>query len=162
MLLIKERIPLPPRNSPDAVKARKISEFTTRSFHAFSLSHQTASTDYGFLKRSTFYAFSGAIFFTSLGNFIPSLWLPSFAADLNLSTSDGTLLVAIMNGECTCDVPLFKRPTDFRTIFSSCVSTRSHSPRMALRPTPNKICRDLFVPWVRSCLFSALGLGDPD
>jgi len=56
--------------------------------------------------------------FTSLGNFIPSIYLPglyslcitplfslmnvcdaAYAADLGLKTSDGTMLVAVMNGE---------------------------------------------------------------
>ncbi|WVQ82074.1 hypothetical protein IAT38_004202 [Cryptococcus sp. DSM 104549] len=33
----------------------------------------------------------------SLGNFIPSLWIPSYAEDLKLSHPDGTALIAILN-----------------------------------------------------------------
>jgi len=49
-----------------------------------------------FVKRNTFYAFVLSILFTSLGNFLPSIYLPSYAADLGLSQSNGTLLVVMM------------------------------------------------------------------
>ena len=49
-----------------------------------------------FLKSSPFWAFTGAVLLTSLGNFIPSIYLPSYAVDLGLSTSNGTLLVSMM------------------------------------------------------------------
>lgn len=51
---------------------------------------------YTFLKRNTFYAFVLSILFTSLGNFLPSIYLPSYATDLGLSQSNGTLLVVMM------------------------------------------------------------------
>lgn len=75
---IKPRIPTPARNSPDAIRSRKI--------------------DRNFLKHTPFYAFTGAILLTSLSNFVPSVWIPSFAADLNLSRETGTILVAVMSG----------------------------------------------------------------
>jgi hypothetical protein len=49
-----------------------------------------------FMKRNTFYAFVLSILFTSLGNFLPSIYLPSYATDLGLSQSNGTLLVVMM------------------------------------------------------------------
>lgn len=69
--------------------------------------------DRAFLRRSAFYAFTSAIFFSSLGNFMPSLYLPSssipphhldhllthhpaFAADLGLA-NQGTLIISILN-----------------------------------------------------------------
>lgn len=36
---------------------------------------------------------------SSLGNFIPLLWLPSYAAAINTRTPDGATLVSLMNGE---------------------------------------------------------------
>lgn len=56
-----------------------------------------ARIDWGFLKTSSFWAFTGAITLTSLGNFLPSIYLPSFATDIGLSTSESTLLIVIMN-----------------------------------------------------------------
>lgn len=49
-----------------------------------------------FLKSSPFWAFTGAMLLTSLGNFVPSIYLPSYAVDLGLSTLSGTLLVSMM------------------------------------------------------------------
>ncbi|KAK4698438.1 hypothetical protein P7C70_g7837, partial [Phenoliferia sp. Uapishka_3] len=74
---IKPRIPLPPKNSMDARRARQI--------------------DRAIFKRSTFWAFSGCILLSSFGNFVPSIFVPSFALDLNLTQNDGTLLIAVMN-----------------------------------------------------------------
>lgn len=54
--LIKPRIPVPQKGSPEARLARRI--------------------DRRFLQRSTLYAFTGAILFNSLGGFIPSVWIP--------------------------------------------------------------------------------------
>lgn len=60
LAFIKPRIPVPKYGSADAKIARKI--------------------DPVFLKRSTFYAFTGTILISSLGNFIPSVWIPSALA----------------------------------------------------------------------------------
>ncbi|KAM0751416.1 putative monocarboxylic acid transporter [Meredithblackwellia eburnea MCA 4105] len=77
LLPIKPRIPLPKKGSQDAKQSRRL--------------------DYSFLKQSPFFAFSGAILLSSLGNFVPSVWVPSFALDLNLTQTDGTVLVSVMN-----------------------------------------------------------------
>ena len=75
-----------------------------------------------FLKRSTFYAFTGTILISSLGNFIPSVWIPStlllflssfctndalpgYAIDLGLPESTGTRLIALMNGSSAPSEP---------------------------------------------------------
>ncbi|WVR05479.1 hypothetical protein IAU60_002495 [Kwoniella sp. DSM 27419] len=58
---------------------------------------QRARVDWSFLKRKTLVIGTSVILLTSLGNFIPSLWLPSYADDLKLRHPDGTSLIAIMN-----------------------------------------------------------------
>nr|KIR45767.1 monocarboxylic acid transporter [Cryptococcus bacillisporus CA1280] len=52
---------------------------------------------FSFLKRSV--AFTGPliILFVSMGNFIPTVWLPSYADDLKLRHLNGTALIAILN-----------------------------------------------------------------
>ncbi|KAM0751381.1 putative monocarboxylic acid transporter [Meredithblackwellia eburnea MCA 4105] len=74
---IKARVPLPARDPTE--KRRKV------------------KLDTKFLKRSPFYAFASAILLSSMGNFLPSLWVPSFALDLHLSETEGTILIAAMN-----------------------------------------------------------------
>ena len=49
-----------------------------------------------FLRKQTFYAFCGCILLTSFGNFLPAVYLPSYARDIGLSDDKGTLLVAMM------------------------------------------------------------------
>ncbi|ODN82711.1 hypothetical protein, variant 1 [Cryptococcus amylolentus CBS 6039] len=51
----------------------------------------------GFMKSFTFFMGIFTILFTSLGNFVPSLWLPSYADDLNLTSPSGTALISILN-----------------------------------------------------------------
>lgn len=53
---IKPRVPVAPRGSVEAARARRV--------------------DTAFLKRTPFYAFGASILFSSLGNFIPSVWIP--------------------------------------------------------------------------------------
>lgn len=55
LVWIRPRIPIP-KDSRERAQARRI--------------------DTGFLKKSTFYAFVGSTLFSSLGNFIPSVWIP--------------------------------------------------------------------------------------
>ncbi|KAI5477335.1 hypothetical protein MNV49_006477 [Pseudohyphozyma bogoriensis] len=74
---IRPRVPPPPAGTAAARQARKV--------------------NFSFMKRSTLWAFSGAIMFSSLGNFIPSVWLPTYALDVSLTENDGTLLVSVMN-----------------------------------------------------------------
>lgn len=77
---IRERIPVPRRNRRGA----------------YDEDAPTRRIPLSFIKRNTFYAFVLSILFTSLGNFIPSIYLPSYASDLGLSQSKGTLLVVMM------------------------------------------------------------------
>lgn len=51
----------------------------------------------GFLHTSTFWILAGGYVISSLGYFIPSIYLPTFARSLGLSPSIGTLLVALVN-----------------------------------------------------------------
>ncbi|ORY74552.1 putative monocarboxylic acid transporter [Leucosporidium creatinivorum] len=73
---LRPRLPVP-KNSVEMAAARKV--------------------DTAFLKRSTFYAFSGATLLVSFGNFIPSVWIPTYVTDLGMSEYDGTILLAVMN-----------------------------------------------------------------
>lgn len=52
----------------------------------------------GFLKTSTFWFLQAGLIIESLGYFLPSIYLPTFAAHLGLSPSTGSLLVALLNG----------------------------------------------------------------
>jgi len=63
ILFIKRRIPLPSRSHAAAVQG--LAE------------RRHKKVDWSFLKRKTFYAGVMTIFITSLGNFVPSVWLPS-------------------------------------------------------------------------------------
>lgn len=40
-------------------------------------SHARPKVNWSFLRRNTFYAFGGSILFSSLGNFLPTVWIPS-------------------------------------------------------------------------------------
>ncbi|KAK8845320.1 hypothetical protein IAR55_006033 [Kwoniella newhampshirensis] len=53
--------------------------------------------DWSFMKRHAMLMGTLTILMTSLGNFIPSLWLPSYADELHLSNPSGTALIALMN-----------------------------------------------------------------
>lgn len=66
---------------------------------AAGLPRHSRKIDLVFLKRNTFWAFICANLFLSLGTFIPTIYLPSYAADLGLSKTFGTLLVSMMNGQ---------------------------------------------------------------
>ena len=50
-----------------------------------------------FLKRSSFWAFGATITITSLGAFLPSIYLPTYAKDLGYSNNVGTVLIVVMN-----------------------------------------------------------------
>ncbi|KAJ3788249.1 MFS general substrate transporter [Lentinula aff. detonsa] len=51
-----------------------------------------------FLSFSPFWILFAANLFQGLGSFLPSLYLPTFASDLNLGTTSGTLALAFLNG----------------------------------------------------------------
>ncbi|KAG9030145.1 hypothetical protein FRB95_004283 [Tulasnella sp. JGI-2019a] len=57
-----------------------------------------AHIDTSFLRNSVFWVFFIANVFQAFANFLPGLYLPSFAHDLNLSSISGTLALAVMNG----------------------------------------------------------------
>lgn len=52
-----------------------------------------------FLKNNAFYCFMLATFAFSLGNLLPNVYLPTFIATLGMKKSNGTILVAALNGE---------------------------------------------------------------
>ncbi|KAG8855705.1 hypothetical protein FRB96_006749 [Tulasnella sp. 330] len=54
--------------------------------------------DTGFLRSSAFWVFFTANAFQAFANFLPGLYIPSFAYDLKLSALAGTLALALMNG----------------------------------------------------------------
>lgn len=45
-------------------------------------SHPRPKANWSFLRRNTFYAFGGSILLTSLGNFLPTVWIPSESCGL--------------------------------------------------------------------------------
>ena len=59
---------------------------------------QPARYGFRFLRTSTFWLLQIGLIIESLGYFIPSIYLPTLARSLGLSTSTGTLLVALING----------------------------------------------------------------
>lgn len=50
-----------------------------------------------FLGRSAFWSYGATIAVTSLGGFLPTIYLPTYATDLGLSKNTGTLLLILMN-----------------------------------------------------------------
>ncbi|KAG8977429.1 hypothetical protein FRC05_001827 [Tulasnella sp. 425] len=56
-----------------------------------------SAVDTSFLKNQVFWIFFIANIIQALANFLPGIYLPSFANDLNLSTTSGTLALALMN-----------------------------------------------------------------
>ncbi|KAG8926282.1 hypothetical protein FRC01_009062 [Tulasnella sp. 417] len=55
------------------------------------------AVDTSFLKNQVFWIFFIANIIQAFANFLPGIYLPSFANDLNLSTTSGTLALALMN-----------------------------------------------------------------
>ena len=58
---------------------------------------QPARVGLSFLKTSAFWFLQVGLIFESMGYFIPSIYLPTFARSLGLSPAIGTLLVALVN-----------------------------------------------------------------
>ncbi|KAL1409635.1 hypothetical protein Q8F55_003631 [Vanrija albida] len=56
-----------------------------------------SAIDWSFLKKGGMWAGTLVILFTAMGNFIPSLWIPTFADAIGATRPNGTALVAIMN-----------------------------------------------------------------
>ncbi|KAF8608595.1 MFS general substrate transporter [Ceratobasidium sp. AG-I] len=53
--------------------------------------------DWSFLRNPQFLILFLGNFLQGLGNFIPVLWLPTFATDINLNVTSGTLILALIN-----------------------------------------------------------------
>ncbi|OCF78560.1 monocarboxylic acid transporter [Kwoniella mangroviensis CBS 8886] len=53
--------------------------------------------DWSFIRRSALYLAISTIGLTSMGNFIPNLWLPSFVDEMGMTKPNGTVLIAILN-----------------------------------------------------------------
>ncbi|KAL1408130.1 hypothetical protein Q8F55_004933 [Vanrija albida] len=81
---IKRRIPLPPRPK---LRLRRGERRGPRR-RVFDL---------GWLKNPAPWTAFATVFLGSLGNFIPAVWLPVFAASVSISKPSGTSLIAIMN-----------------------------------------------------------------
>ncbi|TXT16094.1 hypothetical protein VHUM_00597 [Vanrija humicola] len=62
--------------------------------------------DYGFLKRRGFWEMIAFISISSLGSFIPSVWLPTFAEAVGPTNPGGTGLVAIMYASSSFGNPM--------------------------------------------------------
>ncbi|CAE6430123.1 unnamed protein product [Rhizoctonia solani] len=54
-------------------------------------------SDWSFLRNPEFLVLFAGNFLQGLGNFVPGIWLPTFASDMNLSVTSGTLVVSLMN-----------------------------------------------------------------
>ncbi|KAL5631395.1 hypothetical protein ACGC1H_007046 [Rhizoctonia solani] len=54
-------------------------------------------SDWSFLWNPEFLILFAGNFLQGLGNFVPGIWLPTFASDMNLSVTSGTLVVSLMN-----------------------------------------------------------------
>ena len=97
--------------------------------------------------RSSFWSYAATITITSLGGFLPSIYLPTYAADLGLSRSTGTLLIILMNG---------KRPATASNGTAdmwalSCQHFRTSRSRLAQRPDASQSRRSPLMLW-RSCV----------
>ncbi|KAG8951135.1 hypothetical protein FRC04_006794 [Tulasnella sp. 424] len=58
----------------------------------------TAAVDMSFVKNLVFWVFLISNTIQGFANFLPGIFIPSFANDLKLSTTSGTLALALMNG----------------------------------------------------------------
>jgi len=103
-----------------------------------------------FLRTSTFWLLQTGLAIESLGYFLPSIYLPSFARSLGLSSSIGTLLLALVN-----------RSAVISTIFMGMLVDRFHVTTVILLSTIGAIF-SVFAFWGLStalpmlCIFSVL------
>ncbi|GJN73963.1 hypothetical protein PLICBS_008047 [Purpureocillium lilacinum] len=67
----------------------------------------TAKTDWSFLRSQLFWVFSVSNVLQGLGYFFPSLYLPSYASSVGLSSRQGALLLALMSVAQTAGQLLF-------------------------------------------------------
>lgn len=59
--------------------------------------HARPKTDWSFWRHRSIWIGTAIILSTSMGNFLPSLWIPSYAEAIHAKRPNGTALVAIMN-----------------------------------------------------------------
>lgn len=76
ILFIKPRVPIPRQSSALPLRRRIPTSF---------------------LGKRCFYAFAAAILLTSMGNFIPGLFIPTFADQMGVISPNGTALLALLN-----------------------------------------------------------------
>ncbi|KAG9519652.1 MFS general substrate transporter, partial [Aureobasidium melanogenum] len=62
-----------------------------------SQSSHLAKTDWTFIKKLIFWLYICSTVSQSLGFYLPSLYLPSYAASMGLSSTSGAMLIALMN-----------------------------------------------------------------
>ncbi|KAG9554878.1 MFS general substrate transporter, partial [Aureobasidium melanogenum] len=62
-----------------------------------SQSSHLAKTDWTFIKKPIFWLYICSTVSQSLGFYLPSLYLPSYAASMGLSSTSGAMLIALMN-----------------------------------------------------------------
>ncbi|KAG9548770.1 MFS general substrate transporter, partial [Aureobasidium melanogenum] len=62
-----------------------------------SQSSHLAKTDWTFIKKPIFWLYICSTVSQSLGFYLPSLYLPSYAASMRLSSTSGAMLIALMN-----------------------------------------------------------------
>ncbi|TXT04808.1 hypothetical protein VHUM_04076 [Vanrija humicola] len=80
IIFIRRRVPLPKRGAPGVQK---------RVF---------PKVDWGFLRRRAVWAMCGWVLVTAMANFLPTLWIPTFAGIVGPTHPSGTSLVALMYG----------------------------------------------------------------
>ncbi|OCF43798.1 monocarboxylic acid transporter [Kwoniella heveanensis CBS 569] len=66
---------------------------------------RAAKMNWSFLKKRAFVLGVSTILLTSLGNFIPTLWIPSYAEDLGMHKPDGTAVISILNAASALGCP---------------------------------------------------------
>ncbi|KAL1404911.1 hypothetical protein Q8F55_008523 [Vanrija albida] len=79
IIFVRRRVPLPKR--APGVRARVFPKL-----------------DYGFLRRRAVWAMCGWVLVTAMANFLPTLWIPTFAEVVGPTHPSGTSLVALMYG----------------------------------------------------------------
>lgn len=104
MLFIKRRVPLPPRSRRLRDKLRVSKASRSARLHDGHSGRHTAggirgalrSADFGIARTWAFWCGLLVLLLTSMGNFNPTLWIPTFADNVG-AHPDGTAMVSIMN-----------------------------------------------------------------
>lgn len=85
LIFVKRRIPITTR------------PFSLSRSRSRSRVHARPKTDWSFWRHRSIWIGTAIILSTSMGNFLPSLWIPSYAEAIRAHRPNGTALVAIMN-----------------------------------------------------------------